>query len=56
MKEQINLAISYIESFVDTDLNEKHLCEHCGEKSNNQVDCNEVLKALDILRKLNPQK
>ena len=51
MKE-IELAIAYLESFIECDMNKGHHCNNCEDNSEgNQVDHGEVIKALHELKK-----
>jgi hypothetical protein len=49
----VKMAIAYLESFIECDMNKGHHCNNCGDNSeDNQVDHSEVTKALDELNKL----
>jgi len=51
----VKMAIEYLESFIECDMDKDHYCSECGTTSCNQVDHREVEKALEELNKLTPK-
>tara|TARA_R110000822_G_C15111649_1_gene473020 strand:+ start:530 stop:700 length:171 start_codon:yes stop_codon:yes gene_type:complete len=45
----IKMAIAYLESFIELDMDKDHHCSQCGVNSCNQIDHREVEKALEEL-------
>ena len=46
----VKMAIAYLESFIELDMDKDHHCSECGANSCNQIDHREVEKALEELR------
>jgi hypothetical protein len=46
----VKMAIAYLESFIELDMDKDHHCSGCGTNSCNQIDHREVEKALEELR------
>ena len=48
----VKMAIEYLESFIEEDMDSSHHCNNCGDNSSNQVDHSEVVKALKELKSI----